>query len=80
MGFIKTVNHLTFPQLGPSRDPFMRAFAAYPARRWPSRVSKWAPLCELFDEARQYVLQAEIPGALREHIRLTVKVSLVLAY
>lgn len=55
-------------------DPFMRA-APFPAsRRWPSRTTRWAPQCSLQDSGNMYTLDADIPGALMENIRITVQV------
>lgn len=56
-------------------DLFMRPTPFLASRRWRSRTTHWAPFCTLTDMGAQYVFEAEIPGAIRENLKLTVQAS-----
>lgn len=54
-------------------DLFMRPTPFLASRRWRSRTTHWAPFCTLTDMGTKYIFEAEIPGAVRENLKLTVQ-------
>lgn len=56
-------------------DLYMRPTPFLASRRWRSRTTHWAPFCTLTDKGAKYIFEAEIPGAVRENLKLTVQAS-----